>query len=418
MRSHSERTPPPPRAPGQPRRRRPPGRAPCRVRRPRGRPGGREADHQRHPSSGEPGPADPASPVAFDLVLAERDPVGAARFRAAVADPSSPSYRAYLTAAEIGERFGPTDATLARIRATLDDAGLSVVSMPPQRTRLSVRGSAAAVGRFLGVAIERWQHPGSEGTYAATSGSPVVPASLQDAVIAVNGLSPWLPVSAIDPADAPPVPARGLTPADLALAYDFQSLWDQGIDGTGVNVGILQFGVDTDEDLAVFDAAFGVDGPTPIRVPINGGLVDAPADFATEAALDTRVLRAVAPGAQDHRLWLPAATSFGAAMDAIVEDGRTQIVSVSYGKCYSGASSRSTRSSAPSGRSRPPRTRASRCSPRPVTGAPSRATLDNTDHRVATFFPACTNNVVSVGARCSSSTRTARTSARRDGRTT
>ncbi len=346
------------------------------------------------------GPAGPADQVDFDLVLAERDPAAAARFRAEVADPASPSYRAHLTPQQIGERFGATDATVARIRAVLADAGLSVVSMPVQRTRISVRGTAAAVGAFLGVAIERWQNPGSEGTYVATSDTPAIPAAIADAVIAVNGLSPWLPVSAIDAADAPPVPVRGLTPGDLALAYDFQSLWDQGIDGTGVEVGILQFGVDTDEDLAVFDAAFGIDGPTPVRVPVNGGLVDAPTSFATEAALDTQVLRAVAPGAQIVVYGFPATTSFGAAMDAIVNDTEhhPQIVSVSYGKCYSGGfitldevvgAQRSLQAAADAG--------ISLFAASGDWGAYSCHAFDNTDHRVSTFFPACTGNVVSVG---------------------
>ena len=63
-------------------------------------------------------------------------------------------------------------------------------------------------------------------------------------------------------------------------------------------------------------------------------MADAPADFATEATLDTQVVRAVAPGAQIMVYGFPATTTFGAAMDAIVEDGLAQIVSVSYGKCY------------------------------------------------------------------------------------
>jgi kumamolisin len=344
------------------------------------------------------GPAAPTERVDFDLVLAERDPDAAARFRAGLYDPASPDYRSFLTAPEIGQRFGPTDATLGHIRGVLDAAGLDVVAMPPQRTRLSVSGAAAAVGAFLGVTIERFQDPDSGLTYHATTGSPAVPSGLADAVIAVTGLSPWLPVSAIDPADAPPVPTRGLAPADLARAYDFQSLWDQGIDGTGTTVGILQFGVDTDEDLAVFDAAFGITGPTPIRVPINGGLVDAPARFATEAALDTQVVRAVAPGAQIIVYGFPAATGFGAAMDAIVADGRTQLVSVSYGKCYSGGfvgldevldSQRALQAAADAG--------VSLFAASGDWGAFSCHPFDNTDHRVATFFPACTANVVSVG---------------------
>jgi kumamolisin len=344
------------------------------------------------------GPADPTERVAFDLVLAERDPEASARFRAALYDPASPGYRDFLTPAEIGQRFGQTDTSLARIREVLAAADLAVVSMPPQRTRLSVDGDAAAVGAFLGVTIERWQDPASGVTYHATTTAPAVPASLTDAVIAVSGLSPVLPVSAIDPADAPPVPARGLSPADLALAYDFKTLWDQGIDGTGTTVGILQFGVDTDEDLAVFDAAFGLEGPTPKRVPINGGLADAPADFATEAALDTQVLRAVAPGAQIIVYGFPASTGFGAAMDAIVAAGETKLVSVSYGKCYAGGfigldevldSQRALQAAADAG--------VSLFAASGDWGAFSCHPFDNTDHRVATFFPACTANVVSVG---------------------
>ena len=119
--------------------------------------------------------------------------------------------------------------------------------MPPQRTRLVVGGTAADVGAFLGLSIDSYQDPRSGLVYHASATDAVVPAALQDVVLGVTGLSRFLPVSAIDPADAPPPPARGLKPADLAKAYDFQSLWDQGIDGTGTTVAILQFGVDTDE---------------------------------------------------------------------------------------------------------------------------------------------------------------------------
>jgi kumamolisin len=344
------------------------------------------------------GPSEPTARVDFDLVLASRDPAASASYAVELYDPSSPHYRSFLTPEQIGQRFGPTDETLARIRGVVEAAGLEVVSMPPQRTRLSVTGEAAAVGAFLGVVIERWQDPRTGVTYHASGADPAVPATLAGVVSGVSGLSPWLPAAAIDPADAPPPPARGLKPADLALAYDYQSLWDEGFDGTGVNVGILQFGVDTDEDLAVFDAAFGIDGPLPERVPVNGGLVDAPADFATEAALDTQVLRAVAPGAQIIVYGFPVTTGFGAAMDAIVEDGRVQLVSVSYGLCYAPGyasldqvldTQRALEAAAIAG--------VSLFAASGDWGAFSCHTFDRTDHQVSVFFPACTTNVVSVG---------------------
>ena len=253
------------------------------------------------PSSFAPinlGAADPADRVEVNLVLAERDPAASKAYLAAMSDPTSPDYRHFLTAAESGARFGPTDETLARIRATVGAAGLEVVSMPPQRTRLVVGGSVADMGTFLGLTIDTYQDPRTGVVYHASATDPAVPAAAPGRGHRRDRAVP-LPARVGDRSRRrPAAPARGLKPIDLAKAYDFQSLWDQGIDGTGTTVAILQFGVDTDEDLAVFDATFGIDGPQPERIPVNGGLVDAPADFGTEATLDTQVLRAVAPGAQ------------------------------------------------------------------------------------------------------------------------
>jgi kumamolisin len=344
------------------------------------------------------GTADPADRVEVNLVLAERDPDASKAYLASMSDPTSPDYRHFLTAAESGARFGPTDETLARIRATIGAAGLDVVSMPAQRTRLVIGGSVAAMDAFLGTSIDTYQDPRTGVVYHAAEADPVVPAVLRDVVVGVTGLSRFLPVSAIDPADAPPPPARGLKPIDLAKAYDFQSLWDQGIDGTGTTVAILQFGVDTDEDLAVFDATFGIDGPPPQRIPVNGGLVGAPADFGTEATLDTQVVRAVAPGAQILVYGFPAATTFGAAMDAIVEDGKAQIVSVSYGKCYSGGYiGLDEVTEAQAALQRAAIAGVSLFAASGDWGAFSCHAFDKTDGHVSSFFPACTDNVVSVG---------------------
>ncbi len=344
------------------------------------------------------GAADPDARITFDLVLAPRDAAASSQYAADLYDPGSPDYRRFLSPTDIGERFGPTDETLTQVRRAVTDAGLEVVSVPPQRTRVVAAGTAAVVGAFLGVAIETLQDGRTGIVYHAAATDPVVPAALTGIVSGVTGLSRWLPSSAIAPEDAPPPPARGLKPADLALAYDYQSLWDQGIDGAGTAVGIIQFGVDTDEDLAVFDATFGIEGPLPDRVAVNGGLEGAPASFAVEASLDTQVLRAVAPATQIIVYGFPATTSFGSAMDAVLEDGRTQIVSVSYGKCYAPGyigldevldTQRALEVAAQAG--------VSLFAASGDWGAFSCHTFDKTDHQVSTFFPACTDNVVSVG---------------------
>jgi hypothetical protein len=142
------------------------------------------------------------------------------------------------------------------------------------------------------------------------------------------------------------LPTRGLAPADLATAYGIAPLWDAGITGKGMTVAILQFGTEDEADLKAFDAKFGVHGPAPERIPVDGGLSDregfkkAMGDgsdesfvgFSTEAALDTQALRAVAPDAQI----LVYGTPLGAwadGIEAVVKDGRARVLSISYGSC-------------------------------------------------------------------------------------
>ncbi len=142
-------------------------------------------------------------------------------------------------------------------------------------------------------------------------------------------------------ADASDLPKRGLTPQDLATAYGHQAVWDQGITGAGTEIAILQYGTETDDDLAVFDRQFGLSGPAPERIAVGDGLADREdfkaiygdqgdenfVGFAGEAALDTQVVRAVAPGATILVYGTPIG-GWVEGLDRIVRDGRARIVSI------------------------------------------------------------------------------------------
>ncbi len=94
----------------------------------------------------------------------------------------------------------------------------------------------------------------------------------------------------------------------------------------------------------------------------------------------------------------PQATTFGAAIDAIVADGRAQIVSVSYGKCYApGYVSLAEVQEAQASLQKAATAGVSLFAASGDWGAFSCHAFDKTDPQVSTFFPACTNNVVSVG---------------------
>lgn len=344
------------------------------------------------------GAADPAAQLAVGFALRGQDPVGMAAFLVSLSDPASPDYRQFLTPAQFGDRFGLPAADEDALVARLGAAGLTVTERFPQRTSVRAIGTVAQVAALLGITIEQLRDPRSGTLYLASSVPLVVPADLAASVTAVTGLERHLPVSAIDPANPPQLPARGLKPLDLARAYDYSSLWDAGITGQGQDIAILQFGLDTDEDLAVFDAEFGIIGPAPERIAVGKGLVDAPAGFAMEAALDTQAVRAVAPGANILVYGADMQQSFGSVVDRIVADGRAKVVSVSYGKCYAGGyvtlpevteGAQAFAAAAAAG--------VSIFFASGDWGAFSCHAFDPADHQISSLWPSCANDVISVG---------------------
>ena len=120
--------------------------------------------------------------------------------------------------AAFGDRFGLSAADEDQLVATLTSAGLTVIGRVPQRTSLRVRGTVADLERVLGLhppAARRSAHRcdlrgGARRTRRSRRRWPARSA-------ASSGLDPRLPVSAIDVADAPPPPSRGLAPRDLAV---------------------------------------------------------------------------------------------------------------------------------------------------------------------------------------------------------
>ncbi len=343
------------------------------------------------------GPADPGQVLEVGLALRGRDPEGLAQALAGMSDPTSPTYGQTVSPAMFGDRFGLPAADEDQLVATLEGLGLSVTQRVPQRTSLKVRGTVADLERVLGLELQLFRDPGTGFDYVAAATPPIVPAVFATTVTGIVGVSPRPTIPAQDAASGPP--SRGLAPRDLAIVYNFLPLWEQGITGGGQNVAILQFGVDTDADLAVFDQAFGISGPPPERIAVGDGLADAPGGFAIEAALDTQVIRGVAPAAQILVYGFSTNESFATAVDRIVGDGRAQMISVSYGSCEV-ADSPFAATTAELGRVSFAAAALAGVSIYAASGdwgAFTCHTFDPTDHRQSTFFPSCADNVIGVG---------------------
>ena len=282
-------------------------------------------------------PTDPATVLDFSVVLRLAHSAEMRRFLDDVNDPSSPDYRNYLSAEEFGARFGLPADEVERIRAELAGAGFEVRDVYPQRTAISLAGPVGAIDEFFMTRMGDFRDTDGR-RYIAPLHEPVVPASLRPSVASVAGLNGLaFPVSLAIPR------GEGLFPDDAAKAYGVAPLKESGMNGEGQTIAIVSFGSFRDQDVNAFDKAVGLDAP-PIKdsiehVPVNGGNDDATGEIAGEVNLDIDVVRGLAPQAKilNYEAPLSSLASFvqglGATINQIVDEGRSDIVSISYGLC-------------------------------------------------------------------------------------
>jgi subtilase family serine protease len=182
----------------------------------------------------------------------------------AVSDPKSATYRQFLGATEIGQRFGATAADYKAAADYLVSYGLKVGGWK-QRLALSVTGDQANVERALGTTI---------GLYRAADGGLIVgpttalKLSQKVPIVAISGLvedsSATSRYRAMVPVAAPRGQGNnftfGYTPQQVAAAFDFTGAYRAGYTGKGINLGIIGTGPVDPADLIAYKTNFGWGG--------------------------------------------------------------------------------------------------------------------------------------------------------------
>jgi subtilase family serine protease len=132
--------------------------------------------------------ATPAStPVEFDVGLELSDPSGAVALQRAVSDPSSPSYRQYLSPAQWERRFAPTQASVKAVSAWLEAAGVAVEGVSPDRMTVQASAPAATVERAFGTTLAQYSRGGR--LVRTSSGALSVPATIAPLIAGISGVS-------------------------------------------------------------------------------------------------------------------------------------------------------------------------------------------------------------------------------------
>ncbi len=278
-------------------------------------------------------------------------------------DPASPNYHRWLTPMQMGKRFGVSQHDVDAVSEWLRDQGLRVDSVANSRMMIDFSGNASEVAAAFGIKLRYYRVGGEQ--RMATARDPQIPAALAGVIQSVSGLYTTKDRPHYGAGRAQ-VPAQGagsvlpaamfncsggdcnyfIFPADFAAIYDLNSIYDQGIDGTGQTIAIIGRARVYNPDIENFESLSGLEVkvPTVIVPPLGedpgpaagtGGIAS---NDQLEATLDVMRATSVAPGADidlivstddNGESGLRIAAAYAVDTDPIP----AQIMNISFGAC-------------------------------------------------------------------------------------
>ena len=310
----------------------------------------------------------PEQEQSITVFLKLHDQAGFDQAVADMYDPTSPTYHQWFTDADFA-KYAPTNAEMKTVKEELEGYGLRTLSVDPQNFSIRVRGTVSAIQDAFQTELHTFtyknnknettsfQAPLREGVLSGAAGTLVAAtAGLErhtmkpNFEVAKNPSTgqPLFPKKIITATDTgltffghPPTdtaltgpsqfelslqvlplpignyfgPAYNInfeefvsyTPAQLRSHYGLTSLIQQGYDGSGQTVALLEaFGYPAaEQDANTFGSAFGLPLLTsnnfevvfPEGPPLNPNSADI-TGFTSEIALDIQSVHAIAPGAK------------------------------------------------------------------------------------------------------------------------
>ncbi len=184
--------------------------------------------------------------------------------------PGNPNYRHFLTPQQIGQLYGAAPANQAKVAAYFQQYGIGVGSWP-QNLVLSLVGTSTQFTAALGVKFGYYQY-GKE-RFIAPIGTPHV-----DSSIPLAALNALVPIASqvhnylIRPSTASFGP--GLSPQQVARAFDFTGAYNAGLTGNGIGLGIIGTGPIDPNDVPYYGAAFHTRVATVSLIPTSPFFVE------------------------------------------------------------------------------------------------------------------------------------------------
>jgi hypothetical protein len=308
------------------------------------------------------------------MILLQRSPAQELSLRQlldAQQTKGSGSYRAWLTPAQFGSQFGPSDADVQAVTDWLTREGFQVKNVAAGKTVIEFDGNAGQVRNSFHTEIHNFKVNGE--THFANVSDPAIPEALSPVVAGVVALHnfPKHPnirksglyrrtqgTNELQPLFTFGDPANyALGPGDFAKIYNIPSAISGALPGMGQSIAIVaQTNINT-QDVVDFRSMFGLPAYSSVctsalppscqfSVIVNGvdpGILgpDSATDDEIESDLDTQWAGAVAPGANIYLVVSQSTianlsqVSQGVDLSAVfaVDNNLAPVISDSYGNC-------------------------------------------------------------------------------------
>jgi subtilase family serine protease len=127
-----------------------------------------------------------AAPVEFSVGLQLSDPAGALALEQAVSDPTSKSYRHYLTPGQWERRFAPSKASVEAVSSWLQAQGIAVEDVTSDRMTIDAAAPAATIERAFATTLGQYNRKGK--IVRLSSKALSVPSSVAPLISGVVGI--------------------------------------------------------------------------------------------------------------------------------------------------------------------------------------------------------------------------------------
>jgi subtilase family serine protease len=287
------------------------------------------------------------------LALPSSDPAGLAAFVHHVSTQGNPLYHQYITPQQFAERFGGSADDYAYLKSWAFANGLQVSQEPVSRINLVVRGSVSQFQKIFKTQLDTYRTPEGDTFYSASI-KPTVPAELESRVSGVIGLTsgkalaPQVkvaktlgenPIGRSDKMRADTAGGTGpggtYSAKDLRTAYSIPAF---GHLSKNTVIAVFEQGGYKISDTDVYFEKNHLPNVKRASIAVNNSPIQVESAIELEACLDIDTVAGINPDVAEVLVYIddynndPFNVAMPAAITAVANDNKAQILSISYGQ--------------------------------------------------------------------------------------